>query len=164
MGPFNAMLVNPAVGDALQQLGTAIRYRTELPARAREVAILVVAAHRRSDFEWRSHAPLALAAGLTDQDLAAICREEDPVDSTAPASPIAPASRTLSTADDVVRRIVRSLLVDRDLDDALFAQATDQLGLGCVVELISLVGYYDGLALSMRALRVGLPAGAEPAF
>lgn len=158
MGPFNAMLVNPAVGDALQQLGTAIRYHTELSARTRELAILVVAAHRRSDFEWQSHAPLALAAGLTAPDLEAVRREEDPPD------PTAPALLRLNTADDEVRRVVRSLLVDRDLDDALFAQATDRLGLSCVVELISLVGYYDLLALSMRALRVGLPPGAEPTF
>lgn len=45
-GPFNAMLLNPPVGDALQRLGAAVRYRGRLTDRAREVAILAVAAHR----------------------------------------------------------------------------------------------------------------------
>jgi 4-carboxymuconolactone decarboxylase len=48
-GPFNAMLFAPEVGTALQELGTAIRYRSSLTARIREMAILAVAAH------WDGH-------------------------------------------------------------------------------------------------------------
>ena len=43
-GPFNAMLLNPSIGDALQRLGAAIRYGGRLPTRCREIAILAVAA------------------------------------------------------------------------------------------------------------------------
>src|SRR5262249_56360440 len=42
-GPFNAMLYAPEVGHALQELGAAIRFRTRLTPRIREMAILVVA-------------------------------------------------------------------------------------------------------------------------
>lgn len=157
-GPFNAMLVNPAVGDALQQLGAAIRYRTALPARVREVAILVVAAYRRSDFEWHAHAPLAREAGLNDEDLAAIRRCQDPGGPATPEPPV------LASDDYLVRRVVQALLVQRDLDDTLFALVTGKFGVACVVELITLVGYYDLLALSMRACRVELPVGVGPVF
>ena len=34
-GPFNAMLLNPSIGDALQRLGAAIRYGGRLAARCR---------------------------------------------------------------------------------------------------------------------------------
>ena len=56
-GPFNAMLVNPALGDAVQRLGAAVRYGTGLTDRAREIAILEVARAARSDFEWFAHGP-----------------------------------------------------------------------------------------------------------
>ena len=40
-GPFNTMLLQPAVGQALQALGAALRYQGSLPDRARELTTLV---------------------------------------------------------------------------------------------------------------------------
>ena len=54
-GPFNAFLLQPRLGSALQALGASVRYDTGLDDRCREIAILVVAAHWRSDFEWYAH-------------------------------------------------------------------------------------------------------------
>ena len=58
-GPFNAFLLQPRLGSALQALGSAVRYDTALDDRCREIAILVVAAHWRSDFEWYAHEAVA---------------------------------------------------------------------------------------------------------
>src|SRR5437016_5410845 len=65
-GPFAVMLVAPRVGEPLSRLGEAIRYETSLPARVREVAILIVAARWRSEFEWYAHEAIARDVGLTD--------------------------------------------------------------------------------------------------
>jgi alkylhydroperoxidase family enzyme len=142
LGPFNAMLASPAVGDAQQQLGAAIRYGTSLPDRLRELAILTVAAHRDSDFERHAHTDPARAAGLTDEDLAAIDA----------------GGEALTGPDAVIHRAVIVLLSDRDLDDESFEAVQDLLGTTGTVELVVLVGYYDLLALSMRAFRVPRPA------
>jgi alkylhydroperoxidase family enzyme len=141
LGPFNAMLASPSVGDALQQLGAAIRYGTSLPDRLRELAILTVAAHRRSDFERHAHTEPARAAGLSDQDLLAV---QD-------------GGEALSGADAVVHRAVTTLISDRDLDDETFAAVQDLVGTTGTVELVMLVGYYDLLALSLRSFRVPTP-------
>jgi 4-carboxymuconolactone decarboxylase len=61
-GPFNAFLLQPRLGSALQALGTAVRYETRLSDRCREIAILVVAAHWRSDFERYAHEAVGRAA------------------------------------------------------------------------------------------------------
>ena len=66
-GPFNAMLYAPPVGHALQELGAAIRFRTELAPRVREMAILVVAQAWDSAYERASHEPIGREAGLTDR-------------------------------------------------------------------------------------------------
>ena len=54
-GPFNAMLYAPHLGQALQAVGEAIRFDSSIPPRGRELAILTVASHWRSDFEWYAH-------------------------------------------------------------------------------------------------------------
>ncbi|MCI0583229.1 MAG: carboxymuconolactone decarboxylase family protein, partial [Chloroflexi bacterium] len=38
VGPFNAWLLSPAIGDRIQRLGEAIRFSSSLPANALEVA------------------------------------------------------------------------------------------------------------------------------
>jgi len=141
LGPFNAMLASPAVGDAQQQLGAAIRYGTSLPDRLRELAILTVAVHRDSDFEWHAHTEPAYAAGLTDEDLASVRAGGD----------------AMTGPDALIHRVVIALLTDRDLDDDTFTAVEDLLGTTGTVELIVLVGYYDLLALSMRTFRVPTP-------
>src|SRR4051812_32763050 len=71
-GPFDLMLRSPAVGSPQQELGAAIRYRTGFSDRARELAILLVAAHWDSAFERESHEAVARAVGFAEDELAAI--------------------------------------------------------------------------------------------
>jgi 4-carboxymuconolactone decarboxylase len=77
-GPFNAMLYAPPVGHALQELGAAIRFRTELAPRIREMAILVVAQVWDSAYERASHEPIGREAGLTDEEIGALRGGADP--------------------------------------------------------------------------------------
>jgi 4-carboxymuconolactone decarboxylase len=149
-GPFNAMLLSPEVGTALQELGAAIRYRSSLPARTREIAILELSVLRRSSFEWYAHARVGKQAGLTDTEIAAL-HDGAPV-------------TTLDDTETLVRELVRTLVRERDLDDRTYTAASAKLGRRELMELIALVGYYDLLALSLRVWRTPLPAGTPPAF
>jgi len=147
-GPFNAMLVNPALGGAVQRLGAAVRYGTGLTDRAREIAILEVARAARSDFEWFAHERIGAAAGLTVTALAAVQRGE------------APAS--FDDTERAVHAFTAALTRAGDVDDDAYETATSALGVTAVVELVTLVGYYQLLALSMRVHRTPLPEGAAP--
>ncbi len=69
-GPFNAMLLAPAVGDALQALGTALRYRSSLSGSFREMAVLDTATHWDSAFLRQAHEALVRAAGLAEEEVA----------------------------------------------------------------------------------------------
>jgi 4-carboxymuconolactone decarboxylase len=145
-GPFDAMLRAPRSGAALQSVGAALRYRSVLPERVRELATLQVAAHHRADFEWYAHAPLATAAGLPAALLEAIR-------TGAPVEPDDPAERAAAVA-------VTQLLATGDIDDDAWASAVGALGEAGAVELTTLVGYSSLLAMQMRVLRVPLPPGA----
>jgi 4-carboxymuconolactone decarboxylase len=142
-GPFNAMLLAPALGSALQGLGAAIRYQGALPGRTRELAILAVAATWQSGFEQHAHEAAGRLAGLGEQDLAAIRAGQQP-----------------DLEDPAERAAVRAawaLARSGDLDDGQYADAVAQLGEAALFELTTLVGYYATLALQLRVFRVSAP-------
>jgi 4-carboxymuconolactone decarboxylase len=142
-GPFNAVLLQPRVGQALQALGAAVRFETTVTDRVREIAILVVAAGCGSEFEWYAHAAIGRAAGLTDAELAAIA-----------------GTRFDGFADGTERTVARTahaLVTSDDLDDDGYAAAVGELGEAGLFELLTLVGYYRALALQLRVFRVATP-------
>ena len=63
-GPFNAWMRSPDLSNRLQNVGEYIRYRTSLPLRLNEFAILITAREWTSQYEWYAHYPLAMKAGL----------------------------------------------------------------------------------------------------
>ena len=142
-GPFNAMLYAPAVGHALQELGAAIRFRTKLTPRIREMAILVVAQATGSGYEQASHEPIGRDAGLTESELDALRADEDP--------------KFTDEQEIVAYSTARALTVARDLDDEEYAAAIAALAEEGLVELSTLVGYYVTLALQLRIFRVPRP-------
>jgi len=143
-GPFNAMLYAPSVGHALQELGTAIRFRTELAPRVREMAILVVAQAWDSAYVRESHELLGRDAGLTDAEIEALRAGADP----------GFADKQEQVAYSVVRALTRPGPKSADLDDQEYDTAVAVLGERALVELSALVGYYATLALQLRIFRV----------
>ena len=145
-GPFNAFLLQPRLGSALQALGSSVRYDTGLDDRCREIAILVVAAHWRSDFEWYAHQAVARSAGLDDAELAAVREGRH---------------AALTGREAVVARTAAALVVRGDLDDAEYLEAVEVVGTAGLFELLTLVGYYATLALQLRVFRVPAPDGTD---
>ena len=165
-GPFNAFLLQPRLGSALQALGSSVRYDTGLGDRCREIAILVVAAHWRSDFEWYAHEAVARSVGLTDAELAAVRdgRYTEPATArdgryTEPATARDGSHAALAGREALVARTVAALLTRGDLEDAEYREAVEHLGPAGLFELLTLVGYYATLALQLRVFRVPAPDG-----
>lgn len=142
-GPFGTMVQAPSVGLQLQELGAALRYRTSMTDRGREIAILVVAAATKSEFEWYAHERVGRAVGLTEDELQDLKRLD--FSSTDP-------------AEEMIARLCVSLMADERLDDAGFEQIREVLGETQMVELTTLVGYYRTLAQLMDVFDIGVPA------
>lgn len=140
VGPFNAMLRNPAIGLALQEVGAAVRYRGGLSDRVREMAILLVAARWDSAFERAAHTATGRAAGLTEVEISLLNKGLPP--------PVTDPDEACALA------VVRRLLDDADLDDQTYDDAAARLGEAALLELTTLVGYYATLALQLRVFRV----------
>jgi 4-carboxymuconolactone decarboxylase len=141
LGPFNAFLLAPALGDALQRLGAAVRYETSLPPRIREGAILLVAARWDCAFERHAHEAVGRSAGLTDQELETLTMGEVPGSGDA--------------VEVAALRLAKAIAAG-DVSDEQWAEWTPPLGERTVFELTTLVGYYAALALQLRVFRVGV--------
>lgn len=148
-GPFNAMVVEPVVGAVISELGVALRYRSVLPSRMREVAICEVAASCKSEFEWFAHAAIARSLDISDEDLDALANGR--------------LTAGLSPDEELARKIARALCEHRDLDDGEF-EAASELGLGVLADLVFLVGFYSTIATTLATFRVPLPSGVPSVF
>jgi 4-carboxymuconolactone decarboxylase len=145
-GPPAAWVLVPAVGGPLEQLGGAMRYGLTLPARGREIAILLVGHHHQSPFEVHAHTRAGAAAGLSEEDLAALAAGQPPA---------------LATEEErVIYAVTRRILAAGTVDEDEFATAAAVLGTGRLFELTTLIGYYTMLAIQLSVFGV-LPPG-EP--
>jgi 4-carboxymuconolactone decarboxylase len=150
LGPFDALLRSPAVGDAVQQVGTALRQSTILAPEVTETAILTVAAHWRAGYEWYAHEAVAASAGLLSRNDLDRLRGGRP-----------PAG---SEAVRATWSFVSQLIATGEVDDAPYVRLLAMLGERGMVELVLLVGYYSLLAVALKAFRIGTPAGVEDPF
>lgn len=150
VGPFNALLYSPAVGDAVQSLGSTLRFESSTPSNIREIAILTVAKKYDSDFEWWAHEPIALKAGLSREILDAIrCGGNVSFP---------------ENSDQLTYDLCRQLLDSGKLSEEIYAAAIQEFNESGIFEIIVIVGYYVLLAQLMNAFEVGVPTGETPIF
>ena len=149
LGPFAVMLLTPAVGDAMQQVGAKIRFSTALTGRERELGILAVAGELRCDFERLAHEPAARKLGLSGAQIDAVLSGRVP--------------GGLEDVEAVVCRLARVMTAERNLGDEDYAAGVAALGKERLAELTWLVGYYSALALALAVFRPVLPASIAAA-
>ena len=141
-GPFGIMLHAPGIGDTLQQLGAAIRYRTGLSARIREIGILLVGAAMHSEYEWWAHSRVARAIGFTDDELDQLSRGT---------------FHAADAGEQAAADLCIALLGGAGVTDEEYARYRELLGVEAMIELTTLVGYYRTLAQLMSVFDVGVP-------
>jgi len=139
LGPFGLMLLAPSIGESVQELGAALRFRGALTPRSRELVILVVAAHAGSHFEWWAHEKAALAAGLDPSQLQRLLDGETP--------------EGLDATERCCVAVAFALRREQGLSDEAYADAKATLGEAGLAEVTWLVGYYAMLALALEVLR-----------
>ena len=141
-GPFNAFLFSPTLGHAIQELGAAVRFSTELTARTREIAILIVAARWSSAFERQAHEGVGRAIGVTEHELAEIWAGRVP---------------DLADAHEAAAAHLVFAMARGDVTDEEWSLWGTVVGDSTAFELSTLVGYYATLALQLRVFRVDSP-------
>ena len=147
-GPLEAMVLCPAVGGPLQELGGRLRFAGVLPGKLRELAILVAARFWTAQFEWHAHARIAREEGLDEAVIAAIAEGAAPV--------------LANPEETIVYAFCRELHESRAVGDDTYAKAVEVLGQEAVIELTILSGYYTAISMILNTFEVPLPDGVTP--
>jgi 4-carboxymuconolactone decarboxylase len=139
-GPFLGWIHSPELAQHAQRLGAFCRYRTGLPLRLSELAILVTAARWRAQAEWHIHYPIALEAGVPPA-LAEALRQGEPL--------------AFDDADDALIYAFASELYDmKRVSDATYAKAVARFGHEVVINLVGLLGYYALVAMTLNVFEM----------
>jgi alkylhydroperoxidase family enzyme len=133
----------------MMSLGMSILAQQQLSAKLRELVILRVGSLSKARYEWVQHVPIALAAGASDAQIAALERGdiEGPFDAL----------------ERVVLRFTTEVVQQVRATDETFAALTGFVSAREVVELVLTIGYYMMIArlLETTAVDMDPPAGTR---
>jgi 4-carboxymuconolactone decarboxylase len=145
-GPFIALIHNPELASKVQRLGEHLRWKGKLPARLKELAVLVTARRWTCQHEWVMHSKLALEGGLSKDAVEAIAQNREP---------------KLPEEEKAVYDFCREVHGGR-AGDKTFAAIEKRFGLDGALELIALNGYYSMMAMVLNTAGLPLPGNVEP--
>jgi 4-carboxymuconolactone decarboxylase len=147
-GPFAPLLRSPEVMNRARAMGDYLRFRSVLPPRLSEFAILITARHWTQHYEWDAHRPLAVRGGLSEDIVKALAAGRRP--------------DRMTDDEDALYTFLTELLKTQHVGDATYGRAVARFGEQGVIDLIGLGGYYSMLAMVMNTARTPLPAGHQP--
>jgi 4-carboxymuconolactone decarboxylase len=146
-GPFNVLLRSPEMGDQVQEWGARMRFNNSLPPKLNEMAIIIVARHWTSHYEWNAHRNAASQAGLNESIIQAIAAGKRP--------------SSMDADETIVYNFATELLNTKQVSDPVFKAAKDRFGEKTVVDMIGVMGYYQLVSMLLNVDRHPLPAGVK---
>jgi 4-carboxymuconolactone decarboxylase len=146
-GPFAMFLHAPAFGELAQQLGGYCRFKTGVPARLSELAILVTAKMWRAQYEWYAHVPQAERAGVAKETIRDIHRGRMP--------------KSAPKDERAIYDFIQELYKTRRVGERNFKRVHSVLGDAAMVEFVGTLGYYVLISMILNVFRMSPPAG-EP--
>jgi 4-carboxymuconolactone decarboxylase len=148
-GPFVPLLQCPPLMEWIGKTGEALRFGGSLPERIRELAICVVARETSNQFEWQTHAPKALEAGIAKGVIDALAAGRRP--------------RGLTPDEEAATEFVSELLQRHGVSDLTYDETVRHFGAPGTVELTALVGYFVMVCWVMNVARTPGVAGSPAA-
>lgn len=150
VGPFGIWVRHPGVGRAIQAVGAAVRFETSLPETVKEIAICTVGAHFKAKFEFAAHRRLAMEAGVGSAALDSILNSES--------------VSTGDDAQDLCYRLTSQLLNEWRVETETYDRARELWGEKRLIELVSIIGYYCLVCMTLNLFEIPIPPGMEDPF
>jgi 4-carboxymuconolactone decarboxylase len=147
-GPFNVLLRSPEMGDIAQEFGAATRFRSSLPRKLNEMAIIITARYWTAQYEWNAHRKLAADNGLSESIIQSIAAGKRPA--------------SMDAAETEIYNFSTELLNTKHVSDGVFKAAIDKFGERGVVDLMAVIGWYQFVSSMLNVDRYPLPEGAKP--
>jgi 4-carboxymuconolactone decarboxylase len=146
-GPFAVFLHAPAFGELAQRLGGHCRFKTAVPPRLSEFAILATAKLWRAQYEWFAHVPQAERAGVKKETIRDLHAGRVP--------------KSAPKDERAIYDFVQELYKTRRVSDKNFKRVQALLGETGTIELVGILGYYVLISMILNVFRMSPPQG-EP--
>jgi 4-carboxymuconolactone decarboxylase len=129
-GPYGPMLLSPALGEPLQQLGSACRFESSLAPEDLEVVVLTVGHVLDAAFIVYAHTHVADRLGMRPDHIASVRA----------------AATSQGDAVSLHQEIALSILRVGGVGTELFERALTNMTAAQLMEVVTIVGYYRLLA------------------
>jgi 4-carboxymuconolactone decarboxylase len=149
-GPFAPLLRSPEVMNRARAMGDYLRFKSVLPPRLSEFAILITARQWTQNYEWDAHSRIALQAGLSQEVVTALAEGRRP--------------DRMGEDEDILYAFCTELQRNQSVSDGTYARAVGKFGEQGVIDMIGISGYYTLLAMVLNTARTPVPAGRLPAL
>ena len=147
-GPFAVWVRNPELAEYTLNLQDLFASRVKLDRRLVQLMILVSARLWSAQFAWFVHEPHAREYGIPAEVIEAIRERCTP--------------RFARDDEQFVYDITVELNNTRTVSAATFSRGFDLLGEQRLVELVSAIGFYAMVAMTLNAFEVPVSAGKKP--
>ncbi len=141
--PYRAYIRNPDLAPRLTAMTDYLRWKTSLPPRLSEFAILITARQWTAQYEWFAHYPLAMKAGL------------DPKVADAVAHGVRPAD--MKDDETALYDLAMALYRDKKVSDPVYKAALDKFGERGIMDIIGIMGYYDITSMALITMQANAP-------
>jgi 4-carboxymuconolactone decarboxylase len=130
---------HPALTKEFLRFNVHLLFRSTLPPRLRELAILRVAHRTDSEYEWVQHVKIGMREGLTEDEIAGVARgvAADEFD------------RTVLTGVD-------ELMDNFELSDATWSALSDRLDERQRMDFVFTIGCYITVAMALKTFGIEL--------
>jgi 4-carboxymuconolactone decarboxylase len=143
-GPFVPLLRSPELMDRLQRVGEYLRFQSSLKPRISEFAMLIVSREWTQHFEWRTHVPLARAAGLSQPIIDCLADARRPIG--------------LAGDEQAAYDLLEELLRTKGVSQVTYQNAVSEFGERGVIDLLGVAGYFTAISMLMNATHAPPPA------
>lgn len=149
-GPFVPLLRSPEVMLRAKAMGDYLRFKSVLPPKLNEFAILLTARQWTQQYEWDVHCPIAIKAGLSPEVAKAVAEGRRPPG--------------MSDDEEIVYEFGVELHRNQGVSDTTYARALAKFGEQGIIDMVGVNGYYTFLAMVLNVARTPLPKGSAPAL
>ena len=149
-GPFAVWLHAPEFGQLAQALGGHCRYKTAVPPRLSEFAILCTSRLWRAQYEWYAHAPIAERAGVKAETIQDIRAGRVP--------------KAAPKDERAVYDFIQELYKKKRVSERNYKRAQAIFGDAGIVEFVGIIGYYALVAMTLNVFQMMPPQDAKLGF
>lgn len=141
---YQVLLNSPPLAQGWEQLLTAVRNRSSVPADLREMVILRVAVLNRAPYEFEAHVPHALKAGMTQDSIDALRNPQAVQD-----------EKTFSRKERDVLTLTDTMTRDIEVRDSVFDAAKAHFSDQQMTDLVATIAAYNMVSRFLTAFRIG---------